>query len=65
MGLDGIENKINPPEVIEKNIFEMDLAERQKNGIKSMPGSLGSIVGSPFSSCLKGCTITRKHHTTR
>jgi L-glutamine synthetase (EC 6.3.1.2) len=46
MGLDGIENKINPPEAIEKNIFEMDLAERQKNGIKSMPGSLGQAIES-------------------
>jgi glutamine synthetase len=44
MGLEGIENKIEPPEPVEKNIFEMSREERIKNGIKSMPGSLGQAL---------------------
>ncbi|WP_298278029.1 type I glutamate--ammonia ligase [Ferroplasma sp.] len=44
MGLDGIENKIDPPDSIEKNIFEMNEEERKKYGIESMPASLGQAI---------------------
>ncbi|WP_337860695.1 type I glutamate--ammonia ligase [Ferroplasma sp.] len=46
MGLDGIENKINPPESIEKNIFEMSPEEKKKYNINAMPGSLGQALES-------------------
>lgn len=39
-GLDGIENKIQPPASIDRNIFEMSDAQRKKEGIVSLPGSL-------------------------
>ncbi|MCL6090395.1 MAG: type I glutamate--ammonia ligase [Candidatus Thermoplasmatota archaeon] len=44
MGLDGIEHKINPPDPVEKDIFHMTAAEREKNGIQSMPESLGEAL---------------------
>ncbi|EQB73704.1 MAG: hypothetical protein AMDU4_FER2C00053G0050 [Ferroplasma sp. Type II] len=44
MGLDGIENKIDPPESMERNIFDMNPEERKKYGIKSMPASLGQAI---------------------
>ncbi len=37
-GLDGIENKINPPAPIDKDLYEMEPAERK--GIQQTPGSL-------------------------
>ncbi|HZT43987.1 MAG TPA: type I glutamate--ammonia ligase [Chthonomonadaceae bacterium] len=37
-GLDGIENKILPPEPIDKDLYEMEPAERK--GIQQTPGSL-------------------------
>lgn len=39
-GLDGIKNKYPLPEPVEKDIFHMEEEERQKEGIKSLPGSL-------------------------
>ena len=39
-GLDGIRNKINPPESIKKNIFLMTPAERIAEGITSLPSNL-------------------------
>ena len=39
-GLDGIQNKIQPPDPIDKDIYEMDRAEFNEIGIKQTPGSL-------------------------
>lgn len=39
-GLDGIKNKITPPDSIAKNIYHMTEEERQAEGIQSLPGSL-------------------------
>lgn len=39
-GLDGVKNKISPPEPVEQNIYEMGLAERKQQGIKSLPENL-------------------------
>jgi glutamine synthetase len=39
-GLRGIEEKLTPPEPIEENIYHMLDEEREKRGIKSLPGSL-------------------------
>lgn len=51
-GLDGIENKIQPPEPTNKNIFEMTKEERKAEGIESLPGNLDEAIaemaGSEF-----------------
>ena len=39
-GLDGIENKIEAPAPVDRNIYEMNLGERIAEGIDSLPGSL-------------------------
>ncbi|AAT43118.1 type I glutamate--ammonia ligase [Picrophilus oshimae] len=44
MGLDGIENKAEIPDPVERNVFEMPLNERAELGIETMPGSLGEAI---------------------
>jgi len=39
-GLDGIRNKIEPPEVTNANIYHLSEPERRKMGIEMLPGSL-------------------------
>ncbi|MCX7942617.1 MAG: glutamine synthetase [Dictyoglomaceae bacterium] len=39
-GLEGIEKGYELPEPIEENMFHMSEEEREKRGIKSLPGSL-------------------------
>ncbi len=39
-GLDGIENKVQPPASTDKNIFQMTEQQREAEGIGSLPGSL-------------------------
>ncbi|HEX3012145.1 MAG TPA: type I glutamate--ammonia ligase [Syntrophomonadaceae bacterium] len=39
-GLDGIKSQIEPPASVDRDIYKMDLEERSKLGIKSLPGSL-------------------------
>ena len=39
-GLDGVKNRITPPEPVEADIYHMTPAERKKNGVGSLPGSL-------------------------
>jgi glutamine synthetase len=43
-GLDGIRKGIVPPPPINRNIYEMDLDERRKYGIGSLPGSLEEAI---------------------
>lgn len=43
-GLDGIEKKIEPGDPVEGNIFKMSVSEREANGIKTLPGSLGESI---------------------
>ena len=43
-GLDGIKNKILPPEPVEQNIYEMDLADRKEHGIESLPENLYEAI---------------------
>ncbi len=43
-GLDGIENKITPPNSVEKNIYNLNKKEREKYGIKELPESLGHAI---------------------
>ncbi len=42
--LDGIENKIEPPQPVDKNIYEMSINEHQNAGIESLPDSLINAV---------------------
>ncbi|SHH49599.1 type I glutamate--ammonia ligase [Thermosipho atlanticus] len=39
-GLDGIENKIEPPKPVDKNIYKMDEKERDNYDIKTLPKNL-------------------------
>ena len=43
-GLDGIRNKINPPAAVNRNIYEMSEAERNKQGIEMLPGTLRQAI---------------------
>lgn len=43
-GLKGIEDKILPPDPIEKDIYHMDKKEREKHSIESLPTCLGEAL---------------------
>ncbi len=43
-GLDGIKNKILPPDSMNRNIYHMTAAERQAEGIGSLPGNLADAL---------------------
>ena len=43
-GLDGIENKIDPPAPVNANIFEMSEKSRKRNKIASLPGDLNEAI---------------------
>lgn len=43
-GLDGIRNQIQPPPPTNRNIYEMTAAERDQEGIASLPGSLQEAI---------------------
>jgi glutamine synthetase len=43
-GLDGIKNKLNPPESIDRNVFELTPEERQSLGIRHLPANLSEAV---------------------
>ena len=43
-GLEGIKNKIMPPEPIEKDIFRMSAEEKKASGIESLPENLGQAL---------------------
>src|SRR4030043_76738 len=43
-GMAGVEEKIIPPEPVEENVYKMGPAEREKRGIRELPGSLIEAV---------------------
>lgn len=43
-GLDGIENKIMPPEEVRENVFEMRLSRKAEKSIESLPGDLMEAI---------------------
>ncbi len=43
-GLDGIERKLEPPEPVEENVYEMSPAERAARGITTLPASLHEAI---------------------
>jgi len=49
-GLKGIEDKIEPPEPVEKDIFHMSVEEREALGIESLPENLGQALDNMRSS---------------
>ena len=43
-GLAGMAEKIEPPEPVEENVYKMGAAEREKRGIRQLPGSLDEAI---------------------
>ncbi len=43
-GLDGVENKIDPPPAVDENIFEMDEAQKAAHSIVQLPGTLKEAI---------------------
>ena len=41
-GLDGIKNRIEPPAPIDKDLYDLEIAERKR--VKNTPGSLGEVL---------------------
>lgn len=39
-GLDGVENKLEPPKPVDRNIYVMDKEERVANGVQDLPATL-------------------------
>jgi glutamine synthetase len=56
-GIDGVDNGYEPPNPMEKNIFEMDLKERQQNNIESLPDSLENAIRAMAHSELAKTTL--------
>lgn len=56
-GLDGIENKLTPPAIINDNIFSMTDEEKLERGIYSLPASLRESVANLESSDLLRRTL--------
>ncbi len=59
-GLDGIKNKLALPPAVDRNIYVMTEAEREENGIESLPASLKEAI-----ECLKAdpviCEVLGEH----
>ncbi|MCD8361662.1 MAG: glutamine synthetase family protein [Lachnospiraceae bacterium] len=64
-GLDGIKNKILPPEAIEGNINAMSPEERREKGIERLPKNLGEAVEAfgedPLMEQVLGAEVCRKY----
>lgn len=43
-GLDGIKNKLTPPDSVDKNLFNLSKEEREAHGIKSLPSTLAEAI---------------------
>lgn len=43
-GLDGVEHKLTPPAAVDRNIYVMDKAEREENGIQDLPATLSDAL---------------------
>ena len=59
-GLDGIQNKIMPPEPIDKNLY--DLAPEERSGVEQTPGSLPEALDAleaDYEFLLKGDVFTK------
>ena len=55
-GLEGMEKKLEPPEPVEQNVYEMSVVERARRGIGTLPGSLAEAIGlAEKSELVRGC----------
>lgn len=54
-GIDGIKNKIMPPEPTDKNIYDLDAKERNELGIDNLPADLIEAVQE-----LQGSKVVRE-----
>jgi len=43
-GLDGVDNRLEPPDPVEEDIYKMSPAERTRRGIDVLPGNLGEAL---------------------
>jgi len=43
-GLEGVEKRLQPPEPVEENVYEMSEEARQKRGVSTLPGGLWEAV---------------------
>ncbi|ENH96680.1 glutamine synthetase [Gracilibacillus halophilus YIM-C55.5] len=43
-GLDGIENEMEPPKAVDRNIYIMDKEEREANGVQDLPSTLSGAL---------------------
>lgn len=43
-GLDGVENKLEAPTPVNRNIYVMDKEEREKNGVQDLPATLRDAI---------------------
>lgn len=59
-GMEGIVNKIEPPESIDKNIFRMTPAEREAEGIRCLPWSLAEANAALMKDELL-CSVLGEH----
>ena len=53
-GLDGIKNKIEPPEPMDKDLY--DLPPEEKATVKQVPGSLERGAGRARGATTSGCS---------
>ena len=64
-GLDGIKNKLMPPESVDMNIYAMSQEERKKLGVRSLPSNLAEAIraleGSEFIKNVLGEHISQKY----
>jgi glutamine synthetase len=56
-GLEGIENKYELPEPVERDVYQLSTEERQAFGIKSLPGSLIEAINEMEQSQLARRTL--------
>ena len=56
-GLNGIENQLEPPPAIERNIFKMTVREKRKHRIRELPGDLGLALDELEKSELMHATL--------
>ena len=56
-GLDGIQNSIEPPPAIERNIYKMTVREKRKHRIRELPGDLGLALDELEKSELMHATL--------
>ena len=56
-GLEGIEKKYNTPNAVEPNIYEMEMEERKRRGLHSLPGNLFEAIEETKKSALVRQTL--------